>query len=101
MKIEFSGSCMVDRITELKDLLGSALEQSGEVQLDVSGVESCDVTLIQLLCAAQKTAAQSGKTLTVLGSPSEAFRSLLQESGFLHACQHCAVETCVKEENFS
>jgi ABC-type transporter Mla MlaB component len=101
MKIEFSGSCKVDRVAELKDLLCSALEQSGEVELDVSGVESCDATLIQLLCSAQKTAAQSGKTLTVLESPSEPFRSLLQESGLVHACQHCDVETCVKEEIFS
>ena len=100
MEIEFAGSCKVDRAAELKQQLIAALETSAEVNVDLSRVKSCDLTLVQLLCAAQKTAKQSGKMVKILENTSEVFRNMVQESGLVHACQLCSVEMCVKEEIF-
>ena len=100
MEIEFAGSCKVDRAAELKQQLSAALETSAEVNVDLSRVESCDLTLVQLLCAAQKTATQSGKIVKVLGNTSGAFRNMVQESGLVHVCTLCSAEMCLQEEIF-
>lgn len=51
----------------LRDGLLQILEQSAEPKLQLTGVESCDVACLQLLCAAARTAAAQGTPLAVAG----------------------------------
>jgi len=50
---------------ELRDALARALEERAELTLDLSAVESCDFTTIQLLCSARRSAGELGKPFTV------------------------------------
>lgn len=51
----------------LRDGLLQILEQSAEPNVQLTGVESCDVACLQLLRAAARTAAAQGTPLVVAG----------------------------------
>jgi anti-anti-sigma factor len=50
---------------ELRGALARALGERPELAVDLSGVESCDFTTIQLLCSARRSAGQAGKPFVV------------------------------------
>jgi len=50
---------------ELRDALARALEERASLALDLSAVESCDFTAIQLLCSARRSAREQGKPFAV------------------------------------
>ena len=50
---------------ELRDRLAQALEERAELAVDLSAVESCDFTTIQLLCSARRSAGERGKPFKV------------------------------------
>ena len=50
---------------ELRDALAKALEERAELAVDLSAVEGCDFTTIQLLCSARRSAEESGKPFVV------------------------------------
>jgi anti-anti-sigma factor len=45
--------------------LGRLIEEQAAPAVDLSGVESCDFTAIQLLCAARRSAERAGKPFSV------------------------------------
>ncbi len=49
----------------LRDALARALGEQGALSVDLSDVESCDFSTIQLLFSARRGAGQAGKTFTV------------------------------------
>lgn len=50
---------------KLHEELARALGERPELTVDLSGVESCDFTAIQLLCSARRSAGQAGKPFAV------------------------------------
>lgn len=50
---------------ELRDALARALEERASLAVDLSAVESCDFTTIQLLCSARRSAGELGKPFVV------------------------------------
>ncbi|KQT69012.1 MULTISPECIES: STAS domain-containing protein [unclassified Aureimonas] len=54
-------------------------EGAGPVEIDLSGVEDADITLIQLVLAAGKSAEAKGRSLSVTSSPAVA--DLLSRAG--------------------
>jgi anti-anti-sigma regulatory factor len=65
--------------TELRDLLA----QHTSIEIDCSAVDEADLTLVQLLLAARKSAARSGKRLALAAPASGALRNALLRSGLL------------------
>jgi anti-anti-sigma factor len=49
----------------LRDELARALREQGGLSVDMSDVESCDFSTIQLLCSARRSAGQAGKPFAV------------------------------------
>jgi len=49
----------------LRDALRQALAGSSGLTLDLSAVDSCDFSIIQLLCSARRSAEQAGKRLAI------------------------------------
>jgi anti-anti-sigma regulatory factor len=49
----------------LRDALRDRLQAPGEIVLDLSEVDGCDLTALQLLCAAHKSAERAGRRFRV------------------------------------
>lgn len=56
-----AGTLDIYAAAELRDALARALRERPELAVDLSAVESCDFTAIQLLCSARRSARQAGK----------------------------------------
>lgn len=67
--------------TALRDLLG----QHSHVEIDCSAVSEADLTLVQLLLSARKTAEHDGKRLTLAAPASGALLDALARAGVLAA----------------
>ncbi|WP_249140703.1 STAS domain-containing protein [Bradyrhizobium arachidis] len=68
-----------------------AISASREVEIDVSDVSSIDVSIIQLIVSARKSAEQRGRKLALATESNGAFRATLAKAGFLGddgACRH-------------
>ena len=63
----------------LRDLLS----QHAHVEVDCSAVSEADLTLVQLLLAARKTAEQSGKRLTLTAPATGALLDALRRGGLV------------------
>ncbi len=57
--------CTIRTIRALRDDLTAALSDTPALTLDCAGVERADVTFIQLVLAAAKTAGRQGKSLAL------------------------------------
>ncbi len=63
VRITFSGKATADASEEIRDALSEALQKSHSVILDVAGIKKADVSFLQLLISAEKTAQVSDKTI--------------------------------------
>ena len=79
-----SGSLNVDRAAALQAEFSSALGEAAHVLVDFSEVEEIDLSVLQILYAARRSAAAAGKEFHLIGSiPSKVVKRLVA-CGFLH-----------------
>jgi anti-anti-sigma regulatory factor len=69
--IGLEGGCTIQRASQIKDQLETALASSGKILVNLSRVESIDVTFIQLLYAAKREAAHREVELHLTGTVAE------------------------------
>lgn len=65
--LKISGAMTIYEASDLRDQLLACLNEYDAIVLDMQGVQDCDTAGIQLLCAAQKSAQQMGKSFSLLG----------------------------------
>jgi anti-anti-sigma factor len=65
--LKLAGALEIRAADELRNALRDLIAEDAAPAVDLSGVESCDTAALQLLCAAQRSSAASGKTLRVAG----------------------------------
>jgi anti-anti-sigma factor len=82
--LSLSGSLNVDRATSLQGELSSALGEAKYVLVDLSGVEEIDLSALQILYAARRSAKAANKELHLVGSMSSKVVKRLAACGFLH-----------------
>jgi anti-anti-sigma regulatory factor len=75
------GKCTVENAGALRKILHDALTRAQVLELDMKDVETVDITFLQLLVAAHKTAASLGRTLKVTGEPSPSVVQLIEDVG--------------------
>jgi len=63
--LRLAGALDIYAAAGLRDELARALQQPATITIDLSDVESCDFTTIQLLCSARRSAEQAGKSFAV------------------------------------
>ncbi|HVI51892.1 MAG TPA: STAS domain-containing protein [Candidatus Sulfotelmatobacter sp.] len=68
--IGFSGSATIRQADDVAHRLRQALESSDRIEVDCSELDEVDVTFLQLILAAHKSAEADGKVL-VLSSPAK------------------------------
>lgn len=80
-------------IGEAKQAIMTALDSGEEVTIEAGSVDRADISTLQLLCAAHKTAVGSGKKLTIRNI-GQTVVQLARETGFLRdepcsGAEHC------------
>ena len=80
--LQWSGDLTVRRIAELKAEVQQALATARQVSIAIAAGAECDLTIMQLLCAAHRTASRQGKTLQLNGEVPEQFRMIMKLAGF-------------------
>jgi anti-anti-sigma regulatory factor len=81
--LDLGASLTVERAASLKDELAAALAGQGGVRLSFSSVEEIDLSCLQVLCAALRSAKASGKDLHFTGTLSRRVAERLRSCGFL------------------
>ncbi len=90
--LTFRGTLTIENAAELKSVLADALAASAALVLDATGIETADLSCLQLFCSAHKSAAGAGKRLELLSSHGE-FAAVLRAAGY---CRHsgCLRPSC-------
>ncbi len=83
-RLTLSGDFTVQHADQLRTALHAALLDAQELDLDISGVESVDVTFFQLLESLFKTAGTVGKAVAVSGDISQSVLKIAAELGLSH-----------------
>ncbi len=78
-----AGSLGLRDAARLSAELAEALAQPGPLTIDCSGLGDVDLAIVQLLVAAHKTAAATGKPLTLVSPPGGPLAALLVQAGFV------------------
>jgi anti-anti-sigma factor len=64
--LKISGTADMSAAEALRSALAASFEQDGSLDVDLSEVDECDSSAVQLLCAAHRSAERSGKSLRIL-----------------------------------
>lgn len=90
--IRIQGELTVQHAAELKACLLSALSSAQSVRVDLEAIEDIDLTCLQILCSAHKSALFAGKNLCLGDETPEHFRNSLDAAGFSRL-QGCTMDT--------
>lgn len=80
--LQWSGDLTIRRIAELKEQVEQALATATHIYIKIGADAKSDMTVLQLLCAAHRTAARQGKSLQLCGEIPEQFRVVMNLAGF-------------------
>ncbi|MDR3538493.1 MAG: STAS domain-containing protein [Acetobacteraceae bacterium] len=83
VRLALEGSVTVRNIDGLHANLVAALMQPGGVVVACAALEETDLSLVQLLLSARRTAQQSGRSFALAGAGEGALHAALMQGGFL------------------
>ncbi|HAR95965.1 MAG TPA: hypothetical protein DCR97_08400 [Deltaproteobacteria bacterium] len=90
--IRVEGELTVQHAAELRTCLLSALSSAQSVRVDLEALEDMDLTCLQILCSAHKSALFAGKVLCLGNKIPEHFKNTLDTAGFWRS-QGCTIDT--------
>jgi ABC-type transporter Mla MlaB component len=92
-----AGDLTVAHIREVHAAVSDALARAAVVDVEVRDVSALDVSFLQLLCSAHRTADERGKNLRVRGLDRGQAGEVLLRSGFLRhiGCRDSTRRTCL------
>lgn len=98
--LQWSGDLTVRRIAELKTQVQQALAAATHVCIELADDAECDMTLLQLLCAAHRTASRQDKALQLCGEIPPQFKMVMNLAGFSRhvGCTFDTGESCLWQE---
>lgn len=80
--LKIAGTLGISAAEELQNALRAFLDEAHKPVFDLSGVDGCDATALQLLCSARKSAEAAGKPFELTGVSS----AILDASAALGLC---------------
>ncbi len=80
--LSLTGNLNIQQSIQLKEALVNALQSSKICMLDMKNVTHYDLSIIQLIYSAYKTAKDSGQEVTVLGEFPQIFISAVDDAGY-------------------
>ncbi len=95
--VVISGEAKVPGATRIREALLEALRTGPGLQVVLENISTADVSLLQLLCAAHRSAAQGKKHMVIRGADREPVATLLRQAGFLRhiGCHDSTRRTCL------
>lgn len=81
--VHFSENVTISNISEAHDILRSAFEGDNSITIDIGGLEEADLTFVQLIESARRTAAEGGRSIQLRQPAQGAVLQVLQRGGFL------------------
>lgn len=90
------GALTIENVAELKSAVAEALEASTGLALEVADVETADLSCLQLLCSAHRTAVRDGKSLE-LRNAGDGFIAVMDAAGYGRnlGCLHPSRSDCL------
>ena len=89
-RIELCGDLSLPSIGQTHEKVLAGFDQDLPIVIDLEGVENADLTLVQLVEAARKSADRRGRTLSLSAPASGPTRAVLERGGFLGAPDRAA-----------
>ena len=80
--VNLTGNLTISRAVEILSLLNDSLESNDNVRIVLREVSNIDLSCLQLLCSAHRTAAAAGKELTLKTPLPDIFLQLIRQTGF-------------------
>ena len=80
--ITLDGNLTVGRAEELRTLLIKALIDAEQVRVDFGTVTDIDLSCIQLLCSAHRSATRMKRSVSLSGDWPELFKKIVKEAGY-------------------
>ncbi len=89
------GDCLINRASELHQLLVHHLnDPDPHLEIDMSSTGRCDLSFLQLVCAAAQSFAQKGKPVTLVSDLPRTVLDQLRKCGWFQACAACPQSDC-------
>ena len=80
--LNLRGDLTISRSAEILSILSESLKKSDEVRISFRETSRIDLSCLQLLCAAHRTAAATGKVVTLEEPVPKEVRRLIHQTGF-------------------
>jgi len=96
-KLVISGSMTIEDASNLKTAIAGIIADSVHIEIDLKKSETTDLSCLQILCAAHRSAVLAGKKLALLNAP-DSLRTCLEDAGFPRQTGCLHHETCLWQE---
>jgi|APFre7841882630_1041343.scaffolds.fasta_scaffold02783_3 ABC-type transporter Mla MlaB component len=90
--ITLEGDLTLPNAEALKGIFTKALQESDDVSVAIVTVENVDLSCLQLLCSAHRSAMRSKKKVTFIGSPPQAFNDAVEATGLARGAAGCKLD---------
>ena len=91
--ITLAGELTISSADELKDVLIKALSVNERISINLEQSTEIDLSCLQLLCSAHRTAIKNKKSLSRIGACPNSLKNITEQAGFL---RH---KGCVRDVN--
>jgi ABC-type transporter Mla MlaB component len=81
--VELSGDLTIRSINEIRTRMNDALRDHADVTADIADDAAVDLTFVQLLESARRSARETGKAFALAGPATGALKETLERGGFL------------------
>jgi ABC-type transporter Mla MlaB component len=97
VRLILDGELTVAGAAQFREMLIQAMASSDRVELDMGEVTALDLSCLQLICSAHRTAQVSGKELTLGKGQSEILKKARMDAGYIRhqGCRYNPTETCL------
>ena len=95
--ITLNGDLTVQNANARKSEILSALKKSATVILDLSRMTAGDLSLLQIICSAHRSADSMHKQFSIRGAEQTAYRKLIEQSGYSRqiGCRESLRRSCL------
>ncbi|QTA88353.1 STAS domain-containing protein [Desulfonema magnum] len=95
--LTIGGELTIEHAAELRKMLIRSLETLDNVRIRIENVTAVDLSCLQLLCSAHRTALNLNKKLTLSSEASQVFNQTVEDAGYfrLSGCTPDSYKTCL------
>ena len=97
VRVVLDGDLTVADAAELRNILLEALAASDHIEVDLRGVTGLDLSFLQMMCSAGRSARKLGKELFLTGTMGEVIMRARKEVGFIRnsGCNYNPTTSCL------